>query len=326
MKIHPLAIILLLASYSSYGQNNSETFTYFNSPIPNDTPQLFAKGIISTPLNELNSSFSPDGNTFLFTLSNNSYSNTFYTIFVSKRVKGTWSKPEIAPFSGQYSDADPFFSPDGTKVYFISHRPVDKNMEKKNDFDIWYLSYQKGVFGQPQHLGKIVNSDNDELYPSVSSSGNLYFSTENGGNGYDLIISKYIDHTFQRPESVSDSINTKAIEYDAYIAPDESYVIYTAIGGKDGLGSGDLYISFNENGKWTAGKNLGSKINSAFMDQCPVVSPDGKYLFFTSFRDNGNFNFKKGISTKEYFQLLQSPFNGMANIFWVDGKSILRGR
>ncbi|NOU20018.1 MAG: hypothetical protein HOO91_20865 [Bacteroidales bacterium] len=323
MKIHFWAIITLLVSYNSYGQKNMDSFSYFNSPFPNDTPTLFAEGIISTQFNELNSSFSPDGNTFLYTVANNSYSNTFYTIFVSKRVNGKWSKPQIAPFSGQYSDADPFFSPDGKLIYFISYRPVDKDMKGKSDFDIWYLSYEKDRFGQPQHLGENINSGKDELYPTVSINGNLYFSTENGENGYDLMVSKFINKNFEKPESISDSINTKAIEFDACISPNESYIIYTAFGGKGGLGSGDLYISFNENGKWTSGKNLGSKINSTFMEQCPAISPDGKYFFFTSFRDNDNFNYKTTYSTEDYYKLLQSPLNGMANIFWVKSGMII---
>jgi Tol biopolymer transport system component len=60
------------------------------------------------------------------------------------------------------------------------------------------------------------------------------------------------------------------------------------------------------------------------MDQCPAISPDGKYFFFTSFRDNDTFKFNKNILTTDYLKLLQSPFNGMANIFWVDSKTILK--
>jgi Tol biopolymer transport system component len=127
-----------------YAQSNETKTDYFGSAKPNDTPELFAKEIISTQFNELNSSFSPDGNTFLYTIANNSY-----TIFISKRVNGKWSKPQIAPFSGQHSDADPFFSPDGKRIYFISYRPIDKNIKEKNDFDIWFLSYEKGLLGHP---------------------------------------------------------------------------------------------------------------------------------------------------------------------------------
>ena len=137
------------------------------------------------------------------------------------------------------------------------------------------------------------------------------------------MISAYQNGRFQKPESLSDSINTTATEYDAFIAPDETYIIYTSIGKKDSYGSGDLYVSFKINNIWTVGKNLGEKINSPYMDQCPMVTNDGKYLFFTSFRDKQPYNFKQPILTSDYLKILNSPLNGLGNIFWVDSKEIL---
>src|SRR5690606_32703571 len=118
--------------------------------------------------------------------------------------------------------------------------------------------------------------------------------------------------------SVSDSINSSAIEFDAYIDPDETFMIFTSIGRKDSFGSGDLYISFKYGNEWTSAKNLGEKINSAFMDQCPYVTLDGKTFLFTSFRDNNHYKYENEFSTQSYINQLNSPFNGLGNIFWVD--------
>jgi WD40-like Beta Propeller Repeat len=50
---------------------------------------------------------------------------------------GQWSRPEIAPFSGRYMDADPYVTSDGKQLFFISNRPVDPKSEQLNDnFDI----------------------------------------------------------------------------------------------------------------------------------------------------------------------------------------------
>ncbi|MBI5370738.1 MAG: PD40 domain-containing protein [Sphingobacteriales bacterium] len=290
--------------------------------IPPSQSELFASNFISTSNNELDACFSPDGNMFLYTIANNSYSNTFYTIFLSKKLNNKWSRPEIAPFSGQYSDADPFFSPDGKKLYFISYRPADGSDKPNNNSDIWFVEIINDCWSVPKHLGEAVNSKSDEYYPSVSKNGNLYFSSENGKTGYDVMFSKHTDTGFAKSVSIGDSVNTMATEYDAYISPDESYIIFTSIGRKDGLGSGDLYISFKVNDKWTKGVNLGKGINSPFMDQCPNVSPDGKCFFYTSFRDNNSFVFSKKISTAEYTTHLHSPLNGLGNIFWIDNKKV----
>ena len=319
-RLYYVIISILLFGCSKTSELNGD---YFQSPHPNDKPVLFAEGTISTKFNELNASFSPDGNIFLYTLASNAYANTFYTIFISTRDNGKWSQPSIAPFSGQYSDADPFFAPDGSGVYFISYRPTDESHEPKKDFDIWFTRFVNGEFATPTNLGNDINSDRDELYPAVAANGNLYFSTENGNNRYDIMISERVNEIFQKPISIGDSINTTATEYDAFIAPDESFMLFTSIGRSDGFGSGDLYVSFNKNGIWTRGKNLGLPINSESMDQCPMISPDGKYLFFTSFRDNNAFTFNKRMNTGDYVNLLESPLNGMGNIYWMESKNIL---
>ena len=300
-----------------FAQVTTEDFTLLNSCIPKDSVELFGSGVISTHRNEYNITFSPDGDMILFTIANNTNANRFYTIFLCKKENGKWGTPQIAPFSGRFSDADPFFAPDGKGVYFISTRPP-LNKTLKADFDIWFVSYKKQEFGIPKHLGDTINSTNDELYPTVSLKGNLFFSTENGANGYDLMLSKFENNIFQKPGVLSDSINTKTTEFDAYAAPDESYIIYTNMGDKNNSGSGDLYISYNKGAYWTKGKNLGKRVNTIHMEQCPIVLNNGQFLFFTSFRDTQPYILNKPFSTKEYLKILDSPLNGLGNIFCVD--------
>lgn len=322
MKSNCLIIVGLCISLSC-SQKNSKEFFSIETSHPPDTASIFAEGLISSHTNEYNITFSPDGNLVLFTIANNSEGNMFYTLFETRKKQGKWSKPEIVSFSGRYSDADPFFAPSGNKMYFISTRPVKQN-QSKSDFDIWYVDSDDGEFGIPQHLGNDVNSGKDELYPAVSEKGNLYFSTENDTNGYDIVVSAFTNSSFQRPVSVGDSINTSRIEFDAFIAPDESYMIYTGMTDTDNFGSGDLYISFRMGNQWTRGKNLGRKVNSLHMDQCPMISLDGKILYFTSFRDTQPYPVDKPMSTQAYLNLLNSPMNGSGNIFWVDFRQIMK--
>jgi len=324
MKSTSLLLTAFFTAQILVAQITTKDFALLNSLIPKDSAELFGGNIISTHLNEYNITFSPAGDMILFTIANNTYANRFYTIFLCQKRNGKWEIPKIAPFSGRFSDADPFFSPDGKGVYYISTRPT-LNKAIKTDFDIWFVSYKNQKFGIPKHLGDTINSTNDELYPTVSLKGNLFFSTENGANGYDLMFSNFEDNIFQKPTALGDSINTKATEFDAFIAPDESYIIYTNIGDKNNMGSGDLYISFNQGNFWTKGKNLGKKVNSIHMEQCPMVSSDGQFLFFTSFKDSQPYIFEKPISTKEYLKLLDSPLNGLGNIFCADLNDIIKG-
>jgi arginase len=323
LRLPVLLIVILLFYGCQPASEQARVPVVIENPPPQVT--LFAQDLFSTHRNELNASFSPDGNVFLYTIANNSYSDTFYTIFVSHFEDGAWSSPRIAPFSGRYSDADPFFAPDGKRVYFISKRPCQEKAAPKSDFDIWFVDVSStGELGTLPHPLTEINSDTDELYPSVAMNGNLYYSTENDTTGYDILVSRPTPTGFSQPESISPLINTNATEYDAYIAPDESYLIFTAMGRTDGMGSGDLYISKKVNNQWTVARNLGPAINSPFMDQCPWMSPDGKSFFFTSFRDQNAYLFTNAVTTQRYLNLLDSPWNGLGNVFWVHSQSIFQ--
>ena len=99
-------------------------------------PELFGQNVISTGDDESHPAFTPDRKTLYFLKNDPSFN--YWTIVVSHQPNGKWSTPEVAPFSGQFSDADPFITLDGQRFFFISTRPV--NGKPKEDTDIWMMS------------------------------------------------------------------------------------------------------------------------------------------------------------------------------------------
>ncbi len=90
-----------------------------------------------------------------------------------------------------------------------------------------------------------------------------------------------------KPVNMGKVINSKHREGDGFISADQSYFIFSAfIPGN--IGSGDLYISFRRNSKWTKPRNMGPRINSKACELTPLVSPDGKFLFFASNRSGSD--------------------------------------
>ena len=102
-------------------------------------PQLFGENLISTGDDESHPAFTPDGKTLYFLKNDPSFNH--WTIVVSHEQNGKWSTPEVAPFSGQFSDADPFITLDGQRFFFISTRPV--NGKAKEDTDIWMIEWRR---------------------------------------------------------------------------------------------------------------------------------------------------------------------------------------
>jgi WD40 repeat protein len=244
-------------------------------------PELFAEGIINTAADEYGPSLSPDGKTLYFTRRVSRQGPEY--IYISRLENGQWSNPVIAPFSGKYFDKEPFLSPDGSKLFFASLRPTG-GVEKKNqrDFDIWMVTKSASGWGEPTPLPSPVNSPGYDNYPSVASTGTLYFATvREGGRGQnDLYRAPLVDGKYSRVENLGAVINTAGTDADPYIAPDESFLIFCSdrVGG---FGEGDLYISFNRRGAWTEPRNLGAMVNTGEFEYTPLLSPDRKYLFFS---------------------------------------------
>jgi hypothetical protein len=208
-------------------------------------PELFAPGTISTRENELNAAFSPDGRTVYFTRKAGD-GGQFAVILVSGALpNGNWSVPEVATFSGRNADYDPIVSPDGSQLFFISNRPAGGG-EPKRDFDIWVVERSGNGWGEPRNLGTPVNGDGDELYPSPAWDGTLYFSScgrRDSRGRCDRYRSRLSNGHYLDPENLGDSVNTPASETDAYVAPDQSYLVFAAYGRPDAVGDGDLYLS-----------------------------------------------------------------------------------
>ncbi len=273
---------------------------YLGESAPGLTPQRFAPGVVSTTATELNCAIAPDESAIFLTERRNGR-NTI--VFVERRGE-EWAKRSIAPFSGEFADVDPAFSADGQRLYFSSNRPVDA-ADTRRDSNLWYVDrVGPGEWGAPVSLAKVNSSDSDEYYTSLDIEGTIYYSVfPDHDSPADLYLSRVREGVLSGGERLAGPVNTEFTEHDPFVAPDGSYLIF-ASDRPGGLGRSDLWISFRDgDGSWGEPKNMGAEINSAGYDFCPMLSPDGSYLFFT--RNIG----------------------GDGDIYWVDAEVIeqLRG-
>lgn len=285
--------------------------------------ELFGKDFISTGISERDFALSPDGAELFYTIQ--SPQGIFQTIVYSKKdSKGKWSKPEVASFAGKFSDLEPAFTADGKKLFFSSNRPLSGSEIK--DFDIWVVEKEAGKWGEPQNLGAPVNTTEDEFYPSITNTGNLYFTAayKNGLGKEDVFIAKFENGKYGEPVPLDTAVNSKTYEFNAFISPDEDFIIFTSYGRKDDTGRGDLYMSIKDaSGNWQPAKNL-SMLNSAELDYCPFVSFDKRMLFFTSERNSLKKSFTdKPIKIDKLVKSFTSPQNGGGDIYWISFDKIL---
>lgn len=282
-KIKCIAFILCFLICAAHTYAQLPNLKYLNEFPPSAMPKVFARGKVSTENEfEFGAVFSSDGSEFYYGVEINGKAETR----MMKFENGSWSKPIKILLHEVYSYNDPFLSPDNKKLFFISDRPLAGTGSKK-DYDIWYIERQAaGGWSEPKNAGKNINSEKNEYYISFTKSGKMYFSSNKqdheGKNNYDIYSSDMKNGEFQPSAKLGSGINTTFYEADVFVAPDESYVVFAA-NHPDGMGSGDLYVSFRKQDEtWTPSKSLGNSINTETDDFCPYVSPDGKYLFYAS--------------------------------------------
>lgn len=237
---------------------------------PGSKPEVFTQEGVAKTDDESVAAFTPDGNT--------AYIANGQTIVISKKANGKWSKPTVAPFSGQWKDWDPALSPDGKRLVFVSNRPVDtavnQNKPQKNHH-LWYVDHISGdQWSAPKHFDAPVNLLGFNDYgPSVSGSGTVCFCSKNrdGNKGMGGYYAKWLGDHYDKPKLLA--LNGASEIYDPFIAPDEHYIIFVS--------DGELYISYRNGDNWTQGQKLGPEVNNGNGNSDPYISPDGKMLYYS---------------------------------------------
>jgi len=263
------------------------TGAYLGQEPPGETPELFAADVITencplhgTPV------FTPDSKEVYWgPLSGNGCEEKTDEILFMRMVENVWTEPAVVAFSSRFWDSDdPAMSPDGTRIYFTTHRPSGL---LSFDFDekVMYVEREGETWSSPRDVGSVVNSMFRHWQVSVSRDYDLYFHAERNVDEPGIYVSEYVGGEYQAPKRLPDAINSGS-SYHPYIAPDESFMIFVRTLAETG---DDLFISFRgSTGEWTEAENLGDGINSPNHDFCPNVTPDGRYLFFISQRDGYN--------------------------------------
>jgi len=248
--------------------------------------QEFAPGQVSTDtLFESRLSFTPDRNTIYWAMApvgSGPGSDVVQTILTANRSAEGWSAPNVASFSGVYSDSDPFVTPYGDKMYFSSNRPGSMAPNSPLN-DIWIVDRTAGGWGVPYNAGPNVNSTANELYASADVQGNLYFASDRDGGQWDLYRARRLPNgSFAPAEKVPGQPNhPNRWEFNPEISPDGRTLLFATYGRPDSLGDVDIYVShLEQNGKFGQPLNLGPCVNSVAPEFHPTVLWDRNELYF----------------------------------------------
>ncbi|TWB46131.1 WD40 repeat protein [Nitrospirillum pindoramense] len=202
-----------------------------------------------------------------------------WRILYSHCTPSGWSPPQDAPFAGDGVEADPWFSPDGRSVWFISNRTTDG--VHREDLDIWRVERgADGHWGQPVRLPSPINSMGYEWFPRLAPDGWLYFGSDRpGGFGKtDIWRARADGQGGWTVENAGPALNGPDDEYEALPSPDGQRLILMAENGAGDVRT--LYESHKTDNGWSPRRALGPDVNATGSEIGALFSPTGKTLMF----------------------------------------------
>lgn len=306
-------LVLALLTTVALVLEGSEQATFGDGPYLGQEPpgliaEVFAPGLIPEEEWVGCSGFLDGGTVFVFSSMKTGTDWRFKPTYVMRLENGSWTEPEVAPFS-RYMPYNFTVGPGGKTIYFTTLKSPDKStsmlLEQAN---IWAVTLADNGWTEPVMLGASINTeDYYENYPTVASDGTIYYMSRRDDTvgKTDIYVSRNRDGKYAAAENLGPPVNSVESDQDPWVAPDGSYLIVCLTGRAEGFGKYDLYVSFPEqDGSWSEPVNLGDGVNGPESEFRPYVTHDGKYLFFTA----------------------PDPDSGFGRIFWVSSEVIHSNR
>jgi Tol biopolymer transport system component len=281
-------------------------------------PSVVAPGVISGPANDADFALTPDGNTAVFARES--------AILISHQVRGAWSTPVIAPFSGVWRDLQPTLSPDGSFLVFVSNRPL-KPGEGKRPSSLWRVSRAGAGWGEPAHLLDEVHRADGIYAPSIAGDGSLYFIARDSATAPFRIWRSQLRRGQYEPAVAISFGDATTQDVDPAVAPDESFLVFGSM--HPGTDKHErLFISFRQGDRWGTPVDLGDAVNGAKDSSDtnePRLGPDHRTVYFSSDRTVALHFPRTRAQAEADLARVQAWDNGNINIWraslapWLDG-------
>lgn len=181
---------------------------------------------ISGKLHETSATFSEDYSTMYFTqtLEGNEKLNKLQQsddimklgIYQATNTGNKWIISREFPANNEsFNIAFPCLSPDGKKLAFSMS-------DDKGKYDIYISEQINGRWSNPENLGPVINTDQDEVTPFLHSNGRLYFSSQghNSTGGLDVFYTEKIHDEWIPPINLPRQINSRRNDFGFVLSSD----------------------------------------------------------------------------------------------------------
>lgn len=177
-------------------------------------PRIFSREL-KTKLNDGPVTFNSSGDTLYYSrnlvvegsVNELSSSRNKLGIFMSVKENERWTKiREFRHNNEWYNVTTPCLSPDGQRLYFASDKPGGYGGS-----DLYYCDWKDEFWDEPVNLGEVINTEGNEAYPFINSSGELFFASDGhqGMGGRDIFVTKFSGDKWLKPVLLDPPINSE---------------------------------------------------------------------------------------------------------------------
>lgn len=208
--------------------------------------EIFSR-TLNTKYHEGPMTFTRDQTTIVFTRNNASKGKSGKSsdgvrklkLYIANEKNGKWMSAKEVPFnSNEYSVGHPAFSPDDSKLYFVSDMPGGYG-----GTDIYVVEYNNGQWGTPVNLGKDINTEGNEMFPYVDGNGNIYFASDGheGLGGLDIFFAELKDGVaYKGVENLGAPINSEKDDFGLITDKSRTTGFFSS-NRKKGISDDDIY-------------------------------------------------------------------------------------
>ena len=282
-----IIITFLVLGLSSQEFISNHTGDYLGQTPPKGSAIIFAPEIISvTNRGEYAFAISPNHDEYFYNTGMSEDTTQPYGLLQLKRIGNKWLKPQKANLNQKgFWEQEAFYSPDGNNIFYAVS---DSGYTK-----IWFSHKTNNGWSKGELLNSPINESSKRVfYATFSNNGNLYYTNV---DKLKINMSKNDSGTYNSFKEIG-----LPRAGHAYIAPHENFIVFDSKQ-SDSYGKTDIYVAFKTMyGNWSEPINLGPEVNTEYLETCPSLSPDGKYIFFGRYNDE----------------------NEKSNIYWISSEII----
>ncbi|MBY6189243.1 serine hydrolase [Microbulbifer agarilyticus] len=286
----PTVLALSLLSIAPLAAADSP---YFDQELPGAKAKLFAKDTVSvTGRYEYGIAFSKDLDEMYFSGQQDGKPAAIYS---SKLVDGAWQpiKQEAFTKGQKAGEMQPFFSPDGKQLFFTAYNA------DFTDTKFWTVGRVADGWGAAKKLASPIN-DSEVFYSTLAGNGDLFFTNIIDSSVYHAPL---VDGEYPKVDKAGIELGIHG-----FISPQQDYLLVDAKAAGGERKDSDIYVYFKQpDGGWSKPVSLGSEVNSTHSETVPSVTPDGKYLFFSRYDEEGGISNFYWISSEVIDEVRPAP-------------------